>query len=153
MSEGKRRYEIVESKYLAEYIAKRFPNAQKVMFQVPVGDYPHTAASQLEGVTPEWFWRFGPRVDAIVIADGVMYVIEAETRRPVNGLSELELYNALIDRSPHLGPYLKFPRRIVLLTAVFDPNVAAICKTRGWDYEVYKPDWLDEHLRRWGVIP
>lgn len=151
--EAKREYRIVEQRYLVEYIAKRFPNAKKVMYQVPVGDFPHVAAKHSEVKDAKWFWRYGPRIDAIVIANGTLYLIEAETRRPVNGLSELELYNSLIEQTPHLGPYLKFPRKIILVTPVMDPNVARICAEKGWEYEIFRPTWIDEHLRRWGVIP
>lgn len=144
--------EEVEQMYIAEYIAKRFPRARKVLFQVPVGGTPFRLAMHDTGVTPSWFWRFGYRVDAIVVDDNTLYLIEAESRRPVNGLSELQVYYNAVDDSPNLGPYRLLDRKAILLTTVMDDRVYELCKKLGFEYVVYRPDWIIPHLKRWGVI-
>jgi len=149
---SKRVYHVVEEKYLAEYISKTFPNAKKVFYQVPVSAKPWQLAGNREDVNPKWFWRFGPRIDAVVVNDGHLYLIEAETRRPVIGLSELEVYAKEYVNSLVLRPYIDLPLKVQLVSPVFDEHVAKIMAERGWEYVIYHPPWIDEHLRRWGVI-
>jgi hypothetical protein len=148
----KREYTIVEEKYLAEFISKEFPKATKVMYQVPCSDKPWKLAARRKDVTPEWFYRFGPRIDAVVINNGTLWLIEAETRRPVNGLSELELYAANYKNSLLLRPYAYLPLGVMLVSPILDEYVAAIMKAKGWVYKVYHPPWITEHLKRWGII-
>jgi len=147
-----RQYTIVEERYLAEYIAKYLAPYTKVMYQVPVSAKPWQLAKSRTDVNEKWFFRFGPRIDAVVIKDGTIYLIEAETRRPVNGLSELEIYAANAFSNPQLRPYEKYNMRIQLVTPIEDEHVMVLCKSRGWDYVLFKPDWINEHLRRWGII-
>ena len=149
---SKRTYHLVEEKYLAEYIGKTFPNAKKVFYQVPVSAKPWRLAGNREDVNPRWFWRFGPRIDAVVVDDGHLFLIEAETRRPVIGLSELEVYATEYVNSLVLRPYIDLPLRVQLVSPIFDEHVAKIMAERGWQYVIYHPPWIDEHLRRWGVI-
>ncbi|MEM2272302.1 MAG: hypothetical protein QXP56_06535 [Archaeoglobaceae archaeon] len=122
------------------------------MFQVPVSAKPWKLAASRKDVDAKWFYRFGPRVDAIVVKNSTLYVIEAETRRPVNGLSELEVYVDNLFSNPELRPYEKLELRVQLVTTIFDEHVAAICRRRRWDYVLFRPDWINEHLRRWGII-
>jgi hypothetical protein len=149
----RKKREEVEQKYISEFIAKFYPNPVRVMLQVPMGDTPHSHAKGRADVTAKWFWRYGPRADAIVIMPDKLVLIEAETRRPVVGLSELDVYSREIDRSPHLFPYNKLPKEIVLVSPIFDRHVAEVCEAKGFKYVIFHPDWIDEHLKRWGVIP
>jgi hypothetical protein len=148
----RKKREEVEQHYLAEWIAKRFPSPQRVMFQVPITGTPHELARGRTDVSPEWFWRFGYRADAVVVADSTLYVIEAETRRPVTGLAELLVYMRGVDEAPNLGPYRLLDRRGILLTTFMDRRVYEEAVRHAIEYVVYRPEWIIPHLKRWGVI-
>jgi hypothetical protein len=117
-----------------------------------MSDMPWRLAARRKDVSERWFFRFGPRCDAVVITPQALYLIEAETRRPVNGLNELEIYARNYRHVPILKPYVDLPLKVQLVTPIMDQYVAEIMKARGWDYVIYHPLWIDEHLRRWGVI-
>lgn len=148
----RKKREEVEQLYIAEYIAMRFPNAKKIMYQVPLGGTPYQLAQGVAGVTPKWFWRFGYRADAVVVSDNTLYVIEAESRRPVNGLSELLVYLASVDDSPNLGPYKLLERKGILLTTIMDRRTYEECLKHNIEYAFYRPEWIIPHLKRWGVV-
>jgi hypothetical protein len=149
---ARKKREEVEQYYLSEWIAKRFPNASRVMFQVPITGVPYEYAKGRTDVSPQWFWRFGYRADAIVVNDSTLYVIEAESRRPVTGLAELIVYLAGVDKSPNLGPYRHLDRKGILVTTIMDEEVYRQCLKNNIEYVIYRPDWILPHLKRWGVI-
>ncbi|MEM0010358.1 MAG: hypothetical protein QXW39_07415 [Candidatus Bathyarchaeia archaeon] len=152
MSLRKKREE-VEQKYLGEYIAKTFKDVQKVMFQVPLGDVHHRYAAQFK-LSPEWYARYAKRCDAVVITPTTVHLIETETRRPVTGLSELLVYKALLPHTPELKPYLIGREvKLHLVTWYADDDVMIEAKKNNIDYVIYYPEWLKEHLFRWGLIP
>jgi hypothetical protein len=149
----RKKREEVEMKYVHEWIAKNFPNAIRVMTQVPMGDTPQQLAKGRTDVDAYWFWRYGPRADAIIVLPDKVILVEAETKRPVVGLSELEVYANEFYRSPHLAAYTRLPLEVVLLTPVWDRHTAEVCAKKGWKYVIWCPDWLIPHLKRWGVLP
>lgn len=149
---SKRQYHLVEEKYLAEYIAKTFPKAVKVFYQVPMTDKPWRLAAKRRDIDAKWFYRFGARCDAVVITPEALHIIEAETRRPIIGLSELEVYAENYKYVPALKPWVDLPLKVQLVTPIMDEHVAAIMRSRGWDYVIFHPPWIDEHLKRWGII-
>jgi hypothetical protein len=145
--------EEVEQKYLAEWVAKNFPNAIKVYYQKGLGDLPHRLAMQSE-LSPEWYARYAKRADAVVITPEEVVVVETETRRPIIGLSELLVYRDLLPHTPDLKPYLVGRRtRLILVTPLPDEDVMVRCQKEGIEYVIYFPEWMEQHLRRWGVLP
>jgi len=149
----RKKREEVEQRYLAEWIAKNFPNAQKVFFQKALGDLPWRYALHSE-VDYRYFLRYAKRADAVVITPEEVVIVETETRRPVVGLSELLLYKDLVDETPDLKPYLTGRKiRLILVTPLPDDDVMRSCKKHGIEFVIYHPEWIDEHLKRWGVLP
>ncbi len=140
-------------KYLGEWIAKNYKDPVRVFYQLHMGDLPHRLAKGRTDVNPRWYYRFGPRADAVVITKSSIDIIETESRRPMNGVSELLVYRNLAPATPELHPFTHLPIRAILVAPVFDKNVWAVCREHNIIYKVYHPGWMDKHLRRWGVIP
>jgi len=149
----RKKREEIEHRYVANYVASQFPDAEKVFLQPPVSSKPFELGQKEGKKGYRWYWRYGPRADAIVIHKGKLILIEAETKRPVTGLSEIEEYSRFLHENPLLGPYLKLPREFHLVTPVEDPKVMQLCAEKGIKYVLYRPDWIIPHLKRWGVIP
>jgi hypothetical protein len=145
--------EEVEQKYIAEWVAKNFPNAIKIWYQKGLGDLPHRLAMRTQ-LSPEWYARYAKRADAVVITESEVVVVEAETRRAIIGLSELIVYRDLLPYTPDLRPYLVGRKtRLILVTPLPDADVIKQCQIMGIEYQIYFPEWLEEHLKRWGVLP
>lgn len=150
---SRKKREEVEQRYLAEWVAKNFPGAQKVFYQKALGDLPHRLAMHSE-VDARWYLRYAKRADAVVITPEEVVVVETETRRPIIGLSELLVYQQLLPHTPDLKPYLLDRRvRLILVSPLPDADVIRECQRHGIEYAIYFPEWIEEHLRRWGVLP
>jgi len=149
----RKKREEVEQRYLGEWIAKNFPNAQKVFWQKALGDLPWRYALHSE-VDYRYYLRYAKRADAVVITPEEVVIVEAETRRPVVGLSELLIYKDLVRETPDLKPYLANRRvRLILVSPLPDDDVMAKAKQYDIEYYIYFPEWIEEHLIRWGVLP
>lgn len=149
----RRTYTQVEQKYLAEFISKTFPNAQKVFYQKALGDLPWREAAHSK-FDYRWFLRLAKRADAVVITPEEVVVVETETRRPITGLSELLVYKELLPETVDLKPYLIGRRqRLMLVTPLEDEDVMRQAAANGIEYVIYFPEWIKEHLIRWGVLP
>jgi len=149
----RRTYTQVEQRYLAEFVSKFFPNSQKVFYQKALGDLPWREASH-STYDYRWFLRLAKRADAVVITPEEVVVVETETRRPITGLSELLVYKELLPQTVDLKPYLMGRRqRLMLVTPLEDEDVMRQAAAHGIEYVIYFPEWLKEHLIRWGVLP
>lgn len=148
----KRRWEAVESRYLAEYIAKYFGDeVVHSMTQVPMGDTAWRYGKAMK-LPERYFFRYGRRCDAVVITRKDLNLLEAETRRPIYGYEELLVYRKLLPLTPSLKPYLNLPVRCILVSPVWEADVYDMCHERGIEYHLYRPKWIFEALMRWGIL-
>lgn len=152
--EARKPREEVEMRYIAEYVALSFPDAIKVWFQLPVGDTAHDLAHRLGAPHPRWFWRYGRRADAVVVTKSDVWVIESETRRPIQGLAELMVYKERLPDTVHLKPWLNGRKVHMLLVSPFlEADTYLAAKQAGIEVAVYRPKWIEDALIRWGVLP
>jgi len=149
----RKKREEVEQRYVAEFVAKHFPNAQKTFFQKALGDLPWRYAAH-SGHDYRYFLRYAKRADAVVITPEHVVVIETETRRPITGLSELLVYKSLLPETVDLKPYLlgRSPR-LILVAPLPDDEVMEEAAKHGIEFVIFFPEWMREHLIRWGVLP
>ena len=84
--------------------------------------------------------------DAVVITPRTVYVLEGKIRPDVGVLSQIELYLKLVPVTPELYPYLDRDVKGLLLCAVHDPQLSALAVDKGFEYQVYRPAWVDEYL-------
>jgi len=148
MPRKNRTWEPVESRLLSEWLAVRFPDAH-VIQHVRVGTY--RPAIDITGLTPEEIralsvWRRW--VDAVVLQDHLVTLIEASVIPDVGHVAELELYLELWPMTPEYAEWRDVPTEGLLLYAVDDPVVRELAARRTIGVEVYHPPWVDEYLRR-----
>ena len=79
-------------------------------------------------------------VDAIVIHDAVVYIIEAKLRADPGALGQLELYKKLFLNTPEFEQYKLYPVQLVLLTSIVDLNMVELCTEKGVEYEVFSEE-------------
>jgi len=150
--ERRKKREEVEARYVSEFVAKYFKGEiLRSWIQPPVGDRHHVLAAKTM-LPVKYFWRYGRRPDAIVLTRRDINVIEAESRRPVNALNELELYRRLFPITPEFKPYLRYPQNYILVSPLWVSDVADLCRVKGILYILYRPKWVIESLMRWGVL-
>ena len=75
--------------------------------------------------------------DAIVLSDGVAYIVEAKLRPEPGVISQLELYNKLFPETPEFSQYKNWPRKMMILSSVVDLNLVELASEKEILFEVY----------------
>lgn len=86
-------------------------------------------------------------VDAIVIREGVVYIIESKLRSDPGALGQLELYKKLFRNTPEFEQYKLYPIQLVLLTSIVDLNMVELCSEKGVQYEVFSEEDVNKVRR------
>lgn len=137
-----------ESRLVSEYIEDIYPGELKKI-RVPLGPLsPEDIATYgLEGAARRMrAWR--PEVDAIVITDKEMILIEGKIIKVMDGLSKLPVYGVLATKSPDLSKYNKKEMCLVLVTPKPPTWAVSVAGDFGVKIEIYKPEWLKDYYNR-----
>ena len=95
-----------------------------------LGEWPSKEEARMYSVLLRW-------VDAIVIKDNVVYIIEAKLRPKADAIGQLDLYERLFRKTPEFKKYWGYPIKKVLLTQELDKEIKALCDDKGIIYEIY----------------
>lgn len=142
-----RPWEPREQRLCAEYVAKFFPG-ERTKFQVRVGN-PRMG----EGVaipTPEenpLAYNRRPAVDAMVIRAHEIVLIETYIRIDLGKVSQLEIYKSLVPLTPYADYDVTKPIRMLIVGALEDPLLTQHARSRGIEFHLYKPDWIETYLQ------
>jgi hypothetical protein len=147
---GRKVYEQRERRYVPEFVQERYKDRVSAMFNMAIGPAPEELHRKYPDISFENFrrWRFW--IDAVVILQDRLVLIEGKLRKPQEGLGQLLVYEHLLSETPELAPYAHLPVQMVLVTPKPDPRVIGVCGTLGITVEIYKPDWVTEYLRSEG---
>jgi hypothetical protein len=98
----------VERRYVVEAVKKYWPNALRVYYNHPITPISNELRRRFPGVSDRYFTKYRRYVDAVVITDQELLLIEAKIRRPIDGLGQLLLYRhyAAQNMTPKEDPYL-----------------------------------------------
>ena len=132
---------------VSEYLAKHYPD-YPTRTRVRVGSiHPELRPEQLTeperravGVWRRW-------ADAIVIMPDRLILIEAAIRPNPGDISQLELYEHLLPKTPELAEHKDKPIEKVLLFALEDPVIVSLARERGIQVVYFHPPWIDEYLK------
>lgn len=148
---AKREYKQREKRYVPEFINEKYPDRISVFYNMAVGPPP----AELQKANPEIplahfrRWRFW--IDAVVITENRMILIEGKIRKPAEGLGQLLLYRALLPQTPELDPYKLYPIEMVLVTPRPDPRVIGVANSLGITIEIWTKPWVQQYLRSVGL--
>jgi len=91
-------------------------------------------------------------VDAIVIHEGVVYLVEAKLRPEPGAIGQLELYNELFPHTLEFSAYQNWPVRMMLLTSIVDVNMVELCSKKNIIYTVFTEEEVNR-VRREMKLP
>jgi len=75
--------------------------------------------------------------DAIVIHDGVVYIVEAKLRAAPGAVGQLKLYKKLLGNTLEFKQYWNWPVQMLLLSSVMDLNMAELASDEDIAFEVF----------------
>ena len=78
-------------------------------------------------------------VDAILVEEGIVYLIEAKLRPNPTAIGQLQLYERLFKETPEFTAYKNYPVKLMLLTTMLDVAVAELCTDKDILYEIFVP--------------
>jgi len=134
----------IEPKWVAEYCVKFYPRAE-VRYNCPLGTAPEELVVE-HGITKalRLYRAYRPKVDALVITETSIILIEAKVWRYVDGIAKLPLYAALVPDTPELAPYL--PRVIVtrLLVPIIPSWLIRAAEKLNVEIVNWAPKWIME---------
>jgi len=147
-----RRYRLVERRYIVDYVMNRIKQRKSVIFNCPLGPTPESLRKMYPDLPPTYFRKWRRYADAVVITTGSLLLIEAKIRDPIAGIGALINYKTLIPQTPELKQYLHLQVVPILVAPIERPDIKALCKANGIQFELYRPDWIIPYLKETGWL-
>jgi len=141
MAEKKRKYERREWRLIYEWVRENYPTDPQWMRQ-RIGPIPGTPAEAIYKGLRRW-------VDLIILHDDTIILVEAKMRPMPEGVAELELYNKLFPKTPEFSRFKDLPRKLIYLTTAYDEIIDDMCKEKGIELVVFRPEWVIEWEKEW----
>lgn len=141
---AKRSYTPWEIMMISEWVAKSFP-AARWQTNVRLGKpQPRNADGQYSAdeLTLLGCWR--RRVDAIVVLEDRVLLVEAILRADPGKVSILKLYEKLVPQTPELAEFGHLPIQKVLLYAIEDPVLNVVARDEGILPIQFVPSFFDQ---------
>jgi len=85
--------------------------------------------------------------DAIVFLPDRLILIEAAIRPNPGDISQLELYEHLLPKTPEFAEYKGRKVEKMLLYALEDPVIVHIAREKGIKVVYFHPSWIDDYLK------
>jgi len=134
------------TRLLMEFLRERFPRGG-YRTNVPLGPVPEMPRGGTE--TPKVLLSFRPwrpKIDAIAFEDGRLILIEAKDMKWRDGMGNLLVYNALLEDTPELRPFLRRPRELWLLLPWTMEVIESAARRLGVKVVVFTPPWFEKRL-------
>jgi hypothetical protein len=143
-------YEHRDRRYVPEFVATHLQDRRAAFFNLRVGPAPEEMKRAHPDLPETYFRPWKYMVDAVVVTDKEIIVIEGELRRPSMKIGQLKMYGELVRQTPELAPYLDRPIRKILVTPREDPLLLDQAGREGVEVVFYRPLWVMEYLRTLG---
>ena len=78
--------------------------------------------------------------DAIVVKEGIVYIIEAKLRPSPGAIGQLELYKKLFANTLEFTQYREYPIQMVLLASIPDLAIAELCSEKDIIFEIFSQE-------------
>lgn len=148
---SKKEYKQRERRYVPEYVNEKYPDRVAVFYNMAVGPPPEDLVKKNPEIPLAHFrrWRFW--IDAVVITDKYLILIEGKIRKPAEGIGQILLYRDLLKQTPELDPYKRLPVVMVLVTPRPDPRIIGFANSYGITIDIWSKPWVQEYLREIGL--
>lgn len=139
-----------ERRLIVEYVMEKFPRAN-VIYGCPLGQAPeklvatlgpHKALRMARGVRPE--------VDALVVQDHKLILVEAKVQRWIDGIAKLPVYKGLLSTTPELEQYRGYEVEMRLCFPWRTEEIEVACRNAVVVLDVFCPPWIDDYLAELG---
>jgi hypothetical protein len=135
----------LEKRMVNEWIFATHPTKTQ-WIRPRLGQVPNTEMARAYSVTLKF-------PDAIIIGDGVVYIVEAKMRPDVGAFAQLELYEALFRKTLHFREFWGYPIQKVFLCVELDKNLEQMALEKNIEYVVFAPAWALAYLRQLRRVP
>jgi hypothetical protein len=154
MSTGTRGpYRMVERRWVIEYMATKCKDAVYRAAHKRLGVISQELVQRYTGMPISGLKVYLPYADLVCVFNDRIEIIEFKVHDPLRALTQLEYYRILALQDDELKRFLPRPIVLKLVYWRYDPNLEALCKSKGIVLEVEKPAWLDPILRDYGYKP
>jgi hypothetical protein len=146
MANASRGYTFGEARLVGEWLANTAADAT-VLVNVRVGPLP--PALPQDGLSAEELRALGSwrrYADAIIVRGDRLTVLEASLVGNPGKLGQLLYYSRLVPRTPEHPEWANAPLSLLLLHALPDPSLDALCAELGVQVAVYNPPWVGQYL-------
>jgi hypothetical protein len=130
----------MEAKYVNEWLQLNYPD-KLTWKRVRLGVLPTNELSRMYMVTSRW-------VDAVVLDDGKVILVEAKLRPQPGAISQLQLYDNEFPRTAMFKDLWNKQRELVFLTTREVSGIKELADAAGIRYAVYRPDWVIDYLSK-----
>lgn len=136
-----------EARLISEWISKTYPD-DVVMYRVRLGGPPTWAIPSIaDGVPEEIYMIYQRWADAIIVRKIELIIIEGKIRLAPGVISQIKLYEQLLPKTPRFSEFKELPIRLIILTAMRDPEVELLAASEGIEIVVFSPDWVIDYLK------
>lgn len=86
--------------------------------------------------------------DAVIINNGIIYIVEAKLRPSPGAIGQLELYDQLFPNTLEFSQYANYSRKLLLLCSVPDIVIAELCSKKGIIMEIFSENAVNEARKK-----
>jgi len=139
-----------ERRLVSEFTVK-FYEGYEVRFQVSIGATPRRLMGRfMTEATERLVGKFRRWADALVLLPDRVVLIEGKIVPQPGVISQLDLYERLIPKTPELQEHSHKPVEKLLVCAIEDPVVTQMAREQNIRVVVFRPKWIDDYLE---IIP
>jgi len=154
MSTGARgTYRMAERRWVIEYMVTKCKDAVYRTAHKRLGVVSQELISRYPSVPKSALKVYLPYADLVCVFNDRIEIIEFKIHDPLRAISQLEYYRILALQDDELAKFMPRPIVLKLVYWRYDPNLDALCKSKGIVLEVDYPQWLDPILRSYGYKP
>jgi len=139
-----------ERRLIAEYIVEKFPRAP-VIYGCPLGPVPQKMIATLG---PRKALRMArglrPEVDALVVLDHRLVLVEAKILRWIDGIAKLPVYKSLVPTTEELKQYGGYDVEMRLCFPWSSETIEEAARNAGVVLDVFHQPWIDEYMTELG---
>jgi hypothetical protein len=135
-----------ERRLIVDYVRTKYPN-NTAYFNLRIGGVPDKFNMDPDDEANQSLARPWNRyVDALVVTNTELILIEAKLPAKLEAVAQLMLYQELIPKTPMLKQYAHLPIRLLLVTALPDPELVQFAQKYGIDVDIYQPAYAMQYL-------